>query len=160
MRLTADIGLRGVILGIQRVEVLLKPRARSTRGWRWRREWAWSSRSSRSDLRCRVISQSEKPGTVPTRAGYGESDLGQAWIGLAVPGKPVREHHDPLRLTIPLARQQGARLQFGSGSVEVSREPVGLIGRPRPDPVKQAPTVGIQFPEPIGLQPISQNMKQ
>jgi hypothetical protein len=45
-------------------------------------------------------------------------------------------------------------------SVEVRREPVGLIGRPRPDAVKQTPIVGIQFPEPIGLQPISQNMKQ
>src|SRR5262245_42610697 len=31
---------------------------------------------------------------------------------------------------------------------------------PRPDAVKQTPTVGIQFPEPISLQPISQNMKQ
>src|SRR5262249_50068525 len=55
---------------------------------------------------------------------------------------------------------QGAGLQLGSGSVEVSHKPVGLIGSPRPDAVKQTSTVGIQLPEPIGLQPISQNTKQ
>ena len=46
------------------------------------------------------------------------------------------------------------------GPVEVSHEPVDPVRRPRPDPVKQTPAVGIQFAEPIGLQPISQNTKQ
>ena len=89
-----------------------------------------------------------------------EGDLGQAWVRFAVPGKPVSQHHDPLQLTIPLARQQGARPQFGSGSLEGSHKPVGLVRSARPDPVKQTPSVSIEVAEPIGLQPISQNPKQ
>ena len=42
----------------------------------------------------------------------------------------------------------------------VSHQPVNPSRRPRPDPVKQTPAVGIQFAEPIGLQPIGQNPKQ
>jgi len=93
-------------------------------------------------------------------AGHREGDLGQACVALAVPGKPVREHHDPLQLAIPLARQQRAGPQLGSGPVEGGNEQVDPGRRARPDPVKQAPTVGIQFAEPIGLQPISQDTKQ
>ena len=36
MSLAADIGLRGIILGIERVEVLVKSRTRSRPGYRWR----------------------------------------------------------------------------------------------------------------------------
>ena len=79
---------------------------------------------------------------------------------LAAPRKPVWEHHHPLQVTIPLARQQGARFQLGPGPVEVSHKSAGLIGRPRPDPLKQTPSVRIEIAEPIGLQPISQNPKQ
>jgi len=32
-----------------------------------------------------------------------EGDLGEAVIGMAVPGKAIRHHHHPLRLSIPLA---------------------------------------------------------
>ena len=63
-------------------------------------------------------------------------------------------------MAIPLARQQGAGPQLGSGQVEVSHEAVNPFRRPRPDPVEQTPTDGIQFAEPIGLQPIGQNPKQ
>jgi hypothetical protein len=72
----------------------------------------------------------------------------------------VTEHHDPLQMAIPLARQQGAWPQLGSGQVEVSHEAVIPFLRPRPDPVEQTATVGIQFAEPIGFEPISQNTEQ
>ena len=42
----------------------------------------------------------------------------------------------------------------------VRHEPVDPVRRPRPDPVKQTPAVGIQIAEPISLQPIDQNTKQ
>ncbi len=119
-----------------------------------------STPSSRPVLRLRFIAQAEKPGAIPARASDREGDLGQAGVGLAVPGKPVSEHHDPLQVTIPLARQQGAGPQLGSGSVEVSDKPVGPVGSPRSDPVKQTPAVGIKVAEPIGLQPIGQDTKE
>ena len=71
-----------------------------------------------------------------------------------------QQHHDQLQLTIPLARQQGAGPQFGSGSVEVSDEPVDPVQRLRPDPIEQPPTVSIEVAEPVGLQPVRQNTKQ
>ena len=88
---------------------------------------------------------------------------GRPWTGsrrFCRSRKPVGEHHDPLQVAIPLAGQQGAGSQLGSGLVEISHEPVDPVRRSRPDPVEQAPTVGIQFAEPIGLQPISQDTKQ
>jgi hypothetical protein len=39
-------------------------------------------------------------------------------------------------VTLPLARQQGAGPQLGSGSLEVGDKPVGL--RRSPDPVQQS----------------------
>src|SRR6266702_3037118 len=71
------------------------------------------------------------------RAGDGEGDLGQAWVGFAVPGEPVGEHHDPLHLTTPFARQEGAGPQRGPGSMAGSHEPLNRICRARPDPVQQ-----------------------
>ena len=62
--------------------------------------------------------------------------------------------------TIPLARQQGAGPQFGSGPIEVEHNAVNPFRRPRLDPVKQTPSLCLQFAEPIGLQPIGQNTKQ
>src|SRR5271157_4734450 len=62
-------------------------------------------RSSRLDLRGCSIAQAEEPWTIPARAGYREGDLGQTAVGGAVPGKSVSKHHDPLKLTIPLACQ-------------------------------------------------------
>jgi hypothetical protein len=57
-------------------------------------------------------------GAVPLRAGDRESDLGQALVGLAVPGKPVGHHHYPLRLSIPLPDERCAGRKLGSLLVE------------------------------------------
>src|SRR5215831_11548376 len=107
-----------------------------------------------------ICREAEKPGSRPAGAGHGEGDLGQARVGLAVPGKPLSQHYDPLQVAIPLACQQGARPQFGSGPVEVSQQPVNPIRRSRRNPVKQTPTVGIQVTEPIDLQSIGEDTKQ
>src|SRR6266481_5547988 len=48
------------------------------------------------------------------RACDSEGDLGQAVIGLAVPGKSVSHHHHPLRLSIPLPDQHRAGSKVGS----------------------------------------------
>jgi hypothetical protein len=61
-----------------------------------------------------------------------EGDHGQAWVGLAVPGKPISQHHDPLQVAIPLTRQQRAGPQLRSGPVEVRHQPV--------DPFRATPT--------------------
>jgi hypothetical protein len=59
-----------------------------------------------------------------------------------------------------LGGREWIRPQLGSGTVEVSDKPVGLLGSPRPDPVQQSAAVGIEIAEPIGLQPIGQDPKQ
>jgi hypothetical protein len=58
-------------------------------------------------------------------------------------GKAVGEHHDPLQMTIPLARQEGAGPQLGSGSVEVGHQPVNPFRRSGPKPFEHTPTVCI-----------------
>src|SRR6266699_2125927 len=67
----------------------------------------------------------------------------KASIGFAVPGKAVSEHHDLLQVTVPLARQQGAGPQLGSGSAEVSHQPVDRFRRSGPKPFEHTPTVCI-----------------
>jgi hypothetical protein len=63
-------------------------------------------------------------------------------------------------VTIPFPCQQSTGLQLDSGPLEVSDDPVNPCRRPRSDPLEQTATVGIQFAEPISLQPVGQNTKQ
>src|SRR6266853_6546859 len=81
-------------------------------------EPSWPSLSRRSIF---SIPEAEEARTVPLGACDGEGDLGQAVIGLAVPGKSVSHHHHPLRLSIPLPDQNRAGSKLGSLLVEAGQ---------------------------------------
>src|SRR5260370_13189627 len=62
--------------------------------------------------------EAEEARAVPLGACNCERDLGEAVIGLAVPGKTVRHHHHPLRLSIPLPHQNRTGREFISLAVK------------------------------------------
>jgi hypothetical protein len=64
----------------------------------------------------RLVPQTEETGAVPMRAGYGERDLAQALVGLAVPGEAIVKHHDAMRHAFMLADKQRARPNNDPGS--------------------------------------------
>src|SRR6266403_2111814 len=74
-------------------------------------ESSWPSLSRRSIF---SIPEAEEARTVPLGACDGEGDLGEAVIGLAVPGKAVSQHHHPLRLSIPFPDQNRAGIKLSS----------------------------------------------
>src|SRR6202171_3632071 len=59
------------------------------------------------------IPEAKEAGAVPFGAGDGEGDLGEAVIGLAVPGKTVSHHHYPLGPSVPLPDQNRAKSKLG-----------------------------------------------
>src|SRR6516164_1750105 len=65
-----------------------------------------------------LVSQAKEAGTIPPRAGDRKGDLGQAVIGLAVPGKAIGQHHHTMRSPVPFSNQHGAWRQVGSLPVE------------------------------------------
>src|SRR5258708_25803523 len=89
-------------------------------------ESSWPSLSRRSIF---SIPEAEEARTVPLGAGDGEGDLGEAVIGLAIPGKAVSHHHHPLRLSIPLPDQNRAWAKLISLLVKASQ--TGGRYRPR-----------------------------
>src|SRR5260221_12876978 len=74
-------------------------------------ESSWPSLSRRSIF---SIPEAEEARTVPLGACDGEGDLGEAVIGLAVPGKGVSHHHHPVRLSIPFPDQNRAGIKLSS----------------------------------------------
>ena len=73
-------------------------------------------------------------------------------MSLAVPGKAVGQHGDPLHLTIPFAPQHGARPQARGASAQIHGAMPGFLRRPRA--IKQPLTLTIQVTKAFGLQPI------
>src|SRR6266403_4419822 len=59
-------------------------------------------------IRCRP--QPKEPRTVPSCAGNFRGDLGEAGKSLAVMGKAIGHHHDPIALALPCPHQFGSRL--------------------------------------------------
>src|SRR6516164_4710567 len=70
-----------------------------------------------------LVSQAKEAGTIPPGAGDRKGDLGQAVIGLAVPGKAIGQHHHAMRFSVPLPNQHSARHQVGPLLVQ-ALEPV------------------------------------
>ena len=131
MGLAADIGLRGIVLGVERVEVLLEPLVGRDAGIdRAANRLGRSGLHDEGVLRW-FVPQAEEFRPVPAGAGDREGDLGQAGIGLAVPGKAVGQHRHPLHLPVPFAAQHGARLQACGGPAQGHGALPGLLGRPR-----------------------------
>src|ERR1700686_5892874 len=99
--------------------------------------------------------------TVPLGASDGEGDLGEAVIGLAVPGKTVGHHHHSLRLSIPLPHQNRTGREFSSLAVKAGE----TGGRYRPSffrnrSVQHLLRLGIEIAKTIGLDSIGDDREQ
>src|SRR6266403_5433794 len=121
-------------------------------------ESSWPSLSPRSIF---CIPEAEEARTVPLGACDGEGDLGEAVIGLAVPGNAVSHHHHPLRPSIPLPDQNRAGSELSPLLVEA-----GQSGRHcwsfflRNRSIQDLPGLVIEIAEAIGLEPIGDDCKQ
>ena len=113
MRLAFDIGRGGLVLGIQRVKILIKTLIR--------REPSYRSRSGPCQLVLLLsfglpgidlgppVPKAKETGTVPFGPGDGKGNLGQAIERLTVPCKTVRHDHDPMGLSVPFPHQNSPR---------------------------------------------------
>ena len=96
--------------------------------------------------------------SVPAGAGDREGNLGQARIGLAVPGKAIGKHRHTLDLPVPFAAQDGPRPDVGRTPGQVHGVPAGFLWRLRA--IEQPLTIAIQVPQGIGLKPVRQHAEQ
>ena len=74
-----------------------------------------------------VIPETKEARAVPFGARDGEGDLGEAIVGLTVPGKAVGQHDYPLRLPVPLPDENRAGSKLASLLVE-ARQPAEVTG--------------------------------
>src|SRR5580692_8735289 len=103
----------------------------------------------------RPIPETEKARAVPFGSGDREGDLGEAVIGLAVPGKTVSHHHYPLGPSIPLADQDRAKSKLGPFLVETGQAGGHCrSGFLRDRSIQYLPGCVIQVAEAVGLEPI------
>src|SRR5262245_53994942 len=117
--------------------------------------WSWIS------LDTGLVSEAKEAGTVPFTAGDRKGNPGQAVIGLAVPDKARIHHHDPMALTVPLARQDGAGLEVDAPAVELRGQARGIdCAAIAANLLQQANRVGPKIPECVRLMPIDQDGKQ
>src|SRR5262249_2008806 len=134
MGLAADIGLRGAILGIERVEVLLKPLvgrdAGVDRAAGWLSQFRLVSAFMGGFFR-RSVSQSKELRSIPAGSGDRGCGLRQAGIGFAVPSKAVGKHGYSLHTALPFASEHGAGLQVCDATAKVLRTLRGLLRRSR-----------------------------
>jgi hypothetical protein len=72
-----------------------------------------SSMLWRISVSAKTAPEAKEVGAVPPSAGDSEGNLGQAVIGLAIPGKAVGHHHHPLRLSVPLPDQDRTGSKLG-----------------------------------------------
>jgi hypothetical protein len=94
-----------------------------------------------------LVSEAEEAGAVPFAAGDRKGNPGQALIGLAVPDKARIHHHDPMALTVPLARQDGAGLEVNAPAIELRSQARGVdCAAIAANLLQQANRVGRQIP--------------
>jgi hypothetical protein len=110
MGLTADVGFRRLVLGVEGVELLVEPVLGRDPGID--RTADPLGRFDRQPVSPCAGRRSEAG---PAGAGHGERDLRQAAIGGAVPGKALVQDHDALGLAVPLAHQDGSRMEAMTG---------------------------------------------
>ena len=87
-----------------------------------------------------------------------EGNLGQAWIGVAVPGKAIGKHCHPLHLPVPFAVEDGAGPKLRGPLAQLHGVLSSLVRRPRA--VEQTLSLTLQVAQTISLQPVSQGAKQ
>src|SRR6266404_6789961 len=107
------------------------------------------------------IPKAEEARTVPLGASDGEGDLGEAVIGLAIPGKAVSHHHHPLGPSIPFPDQNRAGSKLRSllvkaGQTRGHRRSSLLRNRS----IEHLHGCVIEIAEAIGLKPIGDDRKQ
>src|SRR6266436_6092028 len=107
------------------------------------------------------MTETKEARTVPLGASDGEGDLGEAVVGLAVPGKTLGHHHHPLRLSIPLPHQHRTGREFGSFAVKAGE----TGGRYRPSfsrnrSVQHLLRLVIEIAKAISLDSIGDDRKQ
>src|SRR5258705_8321740 len=118
----------------------------------------------RSGPRCRsivCIPEAKEARTIPPGAGDREGDLGEAVIGLTVPGKAVSQHHHPLRLSIPLSDQDRTGSKLGPLLVKAGQ--TGGHGWScflRSRSIQHLQRCVIEIAEAISLEPIGDDRKQ
>jgi hypothetical protein len=107
------------------------------------------------------IPKPKKAGATPFGSGDREGDLGQAVVGLAIPGKAVSHHHHPLRLSIPLPDQDRPGRKLGPLLVEAG-QPGGhcRFGFLRRRPIENLTGCVVEIAKAIGLEPIGDDGKQ
>ena len=102
--LAGDVGLAGLALGVQRVELLLQPFLAALARVDGAAELADHLRHPR--LRWLASPKNERP--VPARAGDGAGDGGERAVRPALPLEAVGEHGDDMLGALPLADEPGA----------------------------------------------------
>ena len=159
MGLAADIGLGRIILGVERVEVLIQPGIGRDPGVD-RAADCLPAAAVMTWPPERLVPQTKEPRAVPLGTGDGEGDLGEAVIGLALPGEAVVDHHHPMGMTVPLARQDGAGFEFSPSrsNSSVRREASGPATGS--DMLEQSSGSGIEIAQLVGLEPIGENRQQ
>ena len=107
------------------------------------------------------VPEAKEARAVPFGAGDGEGDLGEAVIGLAVPGKAVGHHHHPLRLPIPLPDQHRTGRKFVRFWSKLARR-ADIAGPASFATVRSKHLLGcvVEIAEAISLKAIGDDRKQ
>src|SRR6266536_5301470 len=104
--------------------------------------------------------QAEEAWARPPGSGHGESDCGEAWIGLAVPGKASVQDHDALPRPVPLPHEHGSRLEPVAAGLLPNNRTVTLASVSGSDAVQAAHGLLVEVPKAFGLEPIREHAKQ
>src|SRR5258708_8344978 len=121
-------------------------------------ESSWQSVPRRSIF---FIPKAEEARTVPLGACDSKGDLGEAVIGLAVPGKAGGHHHHPLRLSIPLPDQDCPGGKLGSLLVKAGQTSGHCRSSFLPSrSIQHLLVFAIEIAKAIGLDAIGDKCKQ
>jgi hypothetical protein len=113
MGLAPDIGLRGIILGVERVKVLLQPLVGRDAGID-RAVHRFCGSSLHAEAPFSGLSRSPKNrGPFQRVPVIAKATCDRALVSLAVPGKAVGDHRHPLHASVPFAAKDGARPHVG-----------------------------------------------
>src|SRR6266498_2014237 len=104
--------------------------------------------------------QAEEAWARPPGSGHGESDCGEASIGLAVPGKASIQDHDALPRPVPLPHQHGSRLEPVKARLLPNNRTVTLAAVSRGNAIQEAHRFLVEVTKSFGLEPIRENAKQ
>ena len=130
MGLAPNVGLGGVILCVERIEVLLQAVVRRDPGIDGAtHRFFGRSGLHEADDSAWVVAQAEKPWPAPAGAGDRQGDLREARIGVAVPGEAFVKNRQAMHLPIPFAAQNGAGAKSMLCRLGANSTLTSLLGR-------------------------------